>query len=72
MCKKEEKQRPSFNHLYEYPWLIVSDVKKGLICKYFTTSKVKELRATLGYRKRDDTQNASKQIFEKAIKVMEK
>jgi hypothetical protein len=35
------------------------------------TNKVKELRATLG-QKRDDVQNAFKQIFEKAIKVMEK
>lgn len=35
------------------------------------TSKVKELRATLG-KKRDDAQNVFKQIFEKAVKVMEK
>jgi len=33
-CKREEKRRPNFNHLSEYPWLIVSDVKKGLFCKY--------------------------------------
>lgn len=33
-CKREEKRRPNFNHLSEYPWLIVSNVKKGLFFKY--------------------------------------
>ena len=32
--KEKRSDSPNFNHLSEYPWLIVSDVKKGLFCKY--------------------------------------
>lgn len=31
---REEKRRPNHCHLSNYPWLIVSDVKKALFCKY--------------------------------------
>lgn len=31
---REEKRRPNHQHLLNYSWLIFSDVKKGLFCKY--------------------------------------
>jgi len=31
---RKEKLRPDHHHLFNYSWLIVTDIKKGLFCKY--------------------------------------
>lgn len=63
---REEKRRPSHQHLSNYPWLIFSDIKKGLFCKYCVVFMSNRL---VGYNKTITVKNLIKEPLTKFSKL---